>query len=590
MHTKREKISSRIGIDSAGIAIALIVIAGIIVYLNSISGAFIWDDDHFVVGNVFLRSWSYLPRIFTTYVGEGSGELYNYYRPLAIFTYLIDYTVWKLDVTGYHLSNILLHVLVAVSVFWLGYRLAADRLLAFIAGLIFAVHPVYTQTVAYISGRPDSLAGIFLLIAFCIYAKKEWRRPVSMWIFMLAAYVLALLSRENGVVLPGLILIYHYAFRRRIPAKRFLTLCAIALLYLVPRFLLLEPSRGAPPFTVRFPGFGVAVLNYLRLLLLPLHLHQEYGQRLFTWNDPRVAAGFLLGLFLLLYGLSRRKRDPLIAFGIGWFFVALIPAMNIFPVRTYMGEHWLYLPSIGLWLISAKLISSLLRSKRGRPASVVPGVLIIVCFGSLTVKQNNYFSEPLAFYERTLRYTPESARMHNNLGNIYFTRGRTEAAIRSWQEAITLDPLYPEAYSNLGNAYLQTGNIEAARALFQRALEIRPDYADAYNNLGVACCREGKIEEGIVFFRKAVESNPVDADAFSNLGSAYNMIGRKKEAMVCYLSALSINPEYARAHYFLARLFFEESTFKKALYHYKQALRLGHPPDPELEKLTVPSE
>lgn len=593
MKRKAKKDRFRTGRPGVGIAIAVMAIAGLAVYLNSLGGEFLWDDIHFIKNNVYLRNWSYLPEIFTGDVAAGSGVRYSYYRPLTVFSYLIDYTIWGLNPAGYHLSSIFFHLLVAISVFFLADLLFRDRLLAFLTGLLYVVHPLSTETVAYISGRPDSLAALFMLLCFILYVKQLERPQIYRYILMIMSYLAALLSRENSVVLAPLLLLYHVAFKKRVKIREFAPLAGLVLIYVTCRVILLPPMEVPITLLQRIPGFFAAVTEYFRLLLLPLHLHQEYGMKLFSFSRPIVIGGMWLVGSLIIGGiisLLKNHKGRLVFFGFFWFFIALLPVSGIYPIKAYLAEHWLYLPSVGFYLLVAGGLSFLLRNRKIRTAAALASAGIILFYGAMTVAQNNYFRDPLTFYERTLRYSPDSARLHNNLGIKYFASGRIKEGMAQFEKAIELDPAYPDAYNNLGHACFTLERYDEALALFRKAIAINPQYADAYNNLGVLYNRLGKENEGLTFFKKAVALDPHDVDLIFNLGLAGYRLGKKTEAAASFRRVLQYNSSHAPAHHNLARIYAEEQEFDLARDHYRRARRLGHPPNPELEEVLKSGE
>lgn len=529
-------------------AVAIITLAGLAVYITSLSGAFIWDDVHFISNNIYLRSPAYLPRIFTGDVAAGSGEIYNYYRPLTTVTYLFDFSFWSLIPVGYHISGIFLHILAALAAYFFLRLIFRDNMVAFIAALLYVIHPIHTETVAYISGRPDSLAALTMLTCFISYLRQESGRKSSRGVLTISLYILALLSRENSVVLPGLILLYHISFRRKIRLSRYLPLVGISIGYISIRSLLLDKAYVPTTIMGRLPGFFYSLMGYIRLLVLPIDLHQEYGLTLFRFDNYQVMLGVMLGMAgLILTIRSWVKRRELLFFSFCWFFIALSPVSGIYPIKAYIAEHWLYLPSIGFFTILAAGYVSLLRRDSRRLYFILIGIVVLLFYGILTANQNRYFYEPMSFYERTLTYTPTSARMRNNLGNIYFTRGRVEDAVESYRKAMELEPNYPNPYNNLGNVFYQAGQYDRAIPLFEKAIGLNPNYAAAYNNLGIIYCRRGDTARGIVLLKRSASLDPRDADTFYNLGVVYDMTGRLPEAVAAYRESLRLNPDSARA-------------------------------------------
>lgn len=540
------------------VAIFLIAVLGFAVYANSLDGEFILDDISLVRDNVYIRNFSRAPKIITENIAAGAGRKSAFYRPLQIFTYMADYAIWKLNVKGYHLTNILLHILAALCVYYLANLLSEDRFLALLAGALFVVNPVHTEAVTYISGRSDSLALIFMLFSFIFYLKCFSGKNIKIYILMVLSYALALLSRETSLILPVLLLVYHYTYKKKIRVREFLSVAGIALIYILLRLTALKSLSLHADLPVptglfqRIPGFFVAVANYIRLLILPFNLHIEYGNILFGLSYPGAIVGILLSSLLLIYAFMKRKDNGLISFSIFWFFAALLPVSNLYPVNAYMAEHWLYLPSIGFFLILGKTLSYLYKRRGFKVFALFFAAGLLFFYSYLTVKQNNYWREPVVFYKRTLKYAPPSSRMLNNLGTIYCNSGRNEEAIPQFKKAIKINPNYADAYNNLGIAYNNTGRTEDAIAAFEKSAELDPGYADTYYNLGIAYGKLGRLKEAIAAFEKSIEIYPDFTAAYNNIGVAYYKLGRTEKAIESFKKVLEIDPDYRDARHNLS--------------------------------------
>lgn len=528
------------------IAVALIVILGFVIYANSLDGKFIWDDNILIKDNAFLRDWSNVPKIFSHDWGAGAGQNYNFYRPLCIFTHLVNYSIGTLNVTGYHLVNIMLHILVSLALYRLILILFGERILSLLASLLFVAHPVHTEVVSYISGRVDSLAALFMFVCFMFYVKSLAVDNLLFRILALLSYVLALLSKENSLILPLLILLYHYSFKKKIKIGFFNSLLLVSCVFIVLRlkilhsaqFFLLSPINALQ----RIPGVFIAIINYVRLLMLPFNLHMEYGKPLFSFTNPVALFGCVVSVLLLIYAVGRKNKNNLIFFSIFWFFITLLPVSNIYPIGFYMAEHYLYLPSIGFFLILANCIRFLYKSKKFRMLGISSAVGLLIFYSFLTIKQNGYWKEPIAFYERSLEYAPHTPRLLNWLGNAYTCEGKYKKAIVTFEEAMKNNPAYPKTYNNLGYVYATVGRDEKAIALFEQAIRLDPDYADAY----------------------------------SNLGSTYGINRQNKKAMTFYKKALEIDPYHVRSHCGLASIYYFEEHYDLAAEHRDKALKLGY--------------
>ncbi|MDB4349809.1 tetratricopeptide repeat protein [Omnitrophica bacterium] len=586
----------RIKAQTISLSVIVIIILGLAVYANSSNGKFVWDDTHLIKENIYIRNWSNISDIFTKHTrGVAQGKS-CFYRPLQILTFMVDYSLWRFNVRGYHLTNLILHILTALAVFWLINVLYKDAILSLFTGLLFVAHPIHTEAISYISGRADPLASVFLLLSLIFYIKHAHSNSVGAYIFMSLSYLLALLSRENSLILPLLLLLYHSAFRVKVKAKGFLSILSITFIYILFRFTVLRQllTHVDCPNTLfqRLPGFFVAVTNYIRLLLVPINLHMEYGNKLFSLTYPAAIAGILILSFLLFYAFSSKRRDSnnLFFFSISWFFIALLPASNLYPINAYMAEHWLYLPSIGFFLILARGLLSFL--PRVIPVRVIPAkagihtqdrnnsiaismlVVLLIFYSYLTIRQNSYWSEPVALYERTLKYAPESSSSYNNLGIIYGDKKDFEKAIELFKKAIEADPDNTGAYNNLGKVYRSRDRNEEAIELYKKAIDLQPESVTAHYNLGNAYRDAGRHREAVDSYKNAIAISPYYVKAHYNLGNIYHTLGRDKEAIASYKKAIAIDPHFVYAYGNLGSAYNAIGKFEEAIAAYKKAVEI----------------
>jgi len=534
------------------LSVALIAMLGAAVYANSIGGAFIWDDVHLVKNNAYIKNPANLAGLFTK---KDNRKEYAFYRPLQETSYMLDYAFWRDNAKGYHATNIILHILTALAVFWLINLLFARMSLALITAGLFVVHPVHTEAVAYISGRADIMAALFILLAFILYIKQTGSPELAVppvenagapatgqtrknailcarpdaqnpWLFtgMLISYAGALLSKESSLILPVLLGFYHAAFKKGRAGAPLLGVWVTTGLYLVMRLTVmryfLTLSHADTTLWQRIPGAFVALAQYLRILGLPFGLHMEYGNGVFAWSDPWALAGAALFVFLIVYAFKKRRSASLVFFCVTWFFITLLPQANLYPINAYMSEHWLYLPSIGFFALLAGALDLLYRRRGTRLAVVAVGAMVLF-YATLSVRQNGYWNDPFTFYKKTLVYAPESPRLLNNFGILTYEKGDAEEAVAIFKKTIAADPAYAEAYNNLGKIYKDARRMDEAMDLFKKAIEIDPAYAEAYNNLAIAYFLTGNQAQAIQFFKKAVALRPDFANAYFNLAVAY---------------------------------------------------------------------
>jgi len=565
---------ARFGKRQVYLPIIAIILCGCIVYANSLQGQMLLDDTHLIKNNIYIKNWSKIKLIFTESIGAGAARPFSFYRPLQSLTYMVDYSLGKLNPVGYHLHSIIWHIAASLCVYWLILLLFQDTFLSLVTALLFIVHPVHTEAVSYISGRADPLSLTFMLLTFIFYIKD--RRSL-----MAATYAVALLSRENAVILPFLILLYNYSLKRKVSFGTFGTLAATLAVYVVARVTILKDllphavNGYSPPFLDRFPGSFVALAKYVRLLFLPFGLHMEYGGKLFFFSDPGALIGIGIFIASLVFLIMKARTRSLVFFGVAWFYIAILPVSNVFyTINAYMAEHWLYVPSIGFFLIIAHGIQRLYESGTFKTLAIAILACLVIFYGVLTMKQNYYWKEPLVFYEKTLHYAPDSPTVNNDLGFHYYHMNRKEEAIAAFKKVVALSPQYAGAYNNLANTYRDLGKNEEAIALYKKTIEIDPQSVYPFNNLGNTYRAMGKKDEAIEAYKEAVRVNPRFIDAYNNLASAYYDAGNVEEAVRWYNLAIEKNPQYAEAYNHLGILYYNENKNKEAIEYFKKALAL----------------
>jgi len=567
-------------------SVVFIAILGLLIYVNSLNGKFVYDDEILVQNNAFIRGWSTIPKLFTSGFGTFGGVKSTFYRPFQMMTYAADYAVWNLNVVGYHLTNILLHLLTALCVYWLVTVLFGDKILSLLTAAFFVAHPIHTTVVDYISDRADSLYLSLMLISFICYIKSSKGRGAVYYAVMIAAYSLAMLSKENALILPALLLLYHYAFKEKIRWRGFAAVSAAAAVYLLLRITVLRQittgETVGSAFLQRVPGFFAAAADYIRLLLLPFGLHMEYGTPLFKAYDPKVICGLALLIALVFCAVRARKTSAVAFFGLSWFLITLLPVSNLYPLYAYMAEHWLYLPSIGIFLVLAASLEALYKKERYRAPAIIFTACLLAFYSILTIAQNRTWADPISFYERTLKYAPDSSKTYNNLGLAYYRAGRREEAAAMYERAVEANPNNAAARDNLAAAYngiaaryYGMGRRDEAIAMYKKAIELDPRNADLCNDLANSYYGSGRREEAAIFYKKAIELRPDFAAAYSNLANVYDDIGRRDEAIAMYKKAIELKPDYADAYNNLGAAYSGAGRREEAIAAFKKALEIN---------------
>ncbi len=576
------------------ILVFILIALGFGVYLNSLNGGFIWDEEFLIKDNLHIKSWGNIGMIFRENIGAGAQNYSNFYRPVQMLTYMADYSAWHLNAFGYHLTSVILHILVALVLYWLIQMLFADRALSLLASALFLVHPIQSETVAYIAARADLLGALFTLLCLCLYIKQVSARNKINLLLISFSYILALLSKECSLALPFLLIMYSYIFKKKILKAEFISILALTFIYIILRITVLKFSSLEPDFMLtttflqRTPGFFVALIEYFKLLLFPLNLHMEYMFRQFNFIDPRAILGVIASIALLAYAFKKARENKLVSFCVFWFFITLLPQSNLYPVNAYMSEHWLYLPSIGYFLALAYGLLIMYRAEKFRRFALYLIALILILYSFLTIKQNYYWRDAVVFWKKTLTYAPSSPRVHNNLCKAYIDKGEYEEAISACKKAVALRPGYLTALYNLANAYKACGQYENATAEYKRIIENDPRQETAYFELGMLYEKSGDKEKALDSYRKAVEIAPEYSEAYNNLASIYADKGQLDKAIGLWEKAVSMRPDFATGHFNLAVFYFRQKKYASAIYHCDKVIELGNQVDPEFLRLLEP--
>jgi tetratricopeptide (TPR) repeat protein len=561
----------------------LLVGVTLVVYWPSINGQPVWDDDANMT-KPELRSAAGLARIWT----QPSGAQYY---PLTHTVFWVEYRLFGDATIGYHLLNILLHFFSALLLVTILRRLGMPGEAAWLAGFIFALHPVQVESVAWITELKNTLSGVFFLSTALVYLRFDKERDKKSYAIALFLFVLGLLSKSVIAVLPASLLIVFWWKRGRIAWKRdvvpllpFFAVGIISGLFTVwveRRFVGTECIALNLTFIDRFLIAGRAVWFYLYKLLWPADLIFIYPR----WHIDAAAVwqylfpvAFLLAA-VLFWQLRKRTRAPLAV--LLYFAFTLFPVLgflNLYFFRySFVADHFQYLASIGPIVAGAACIikgAGLLKERlRQKVRPLLYGILLLT-LAMLSWKQSCMYSDVETLYQTTIRKNPDCWMAHYNFGLMLAKMGRTDEATAHFQKTLELNPKHAKAHNNLGLLFANLGRTDEAMAHYQKALELEPKNAEAHNNLAILLVKMGRTDEAMAHFQKALELNPNYADAHSNLGNLLTNMGQFDEAIAHYQKALELSPNFADVHYNLSILLAKMGRTDEAGAHYRKALEL----------------
>lgn len=541
-------------------SVLLVVLFSVVPYLNIFGNDFTYDDHVFVEENLAIRSLGDVPSFF-------SGTVYGLYRPLRTVLYSLTYAVWADNVFGYHLNSIFWHVLSSVLVFLI-FRRVAHGFVPVVAALVFAVNPVHSERVAFITGGFD-LLGIFLvLLAFYLYMSYISSRRRRFLVFSLVSFVAALFSSEEAFVFPLLVVLYELVFgdkklgvRRFVPAGFFSALLAVFVafrLFVVHLGARASVYPGGSLFATLLTMLKVFVYYvWLVFVPYPLTLYRDVSVA-GSFFEPFVVASFLLLLSVGFAAFLLRRHHPVVLFSIGWFFVALLPFSNVLPLQILMADRYLYLASAGAALLFAYAVFRLPR----RSVAFAVAFIVIVSFALLTFDRNRDWADDIVLWEQTAKTSSHNSVVFANLGFAYEQRGRLAEAESALLRSISLNPLNDKAHYNLGIVYMRQGAYDSAEGQFMLAINASPDYAQAYDSLGLAyyySYLESKNASLLTaageVMGKAISASPSYYKAYSDLGIVKGQLGSFDEAIALFRKSLALNPWNHEAYYNLGIIY-----------------------------------
>ena len=559
--------------------------ATIMAYRPAWNGGFLWDDDAYITNNELLTAPNGLRRIWLSFDSPSQ------YFPLTYTSFRIERALWGLNPSGYHWTNIFLHVANALLVWRLLARLKLPG--AWLAAAIFALHPVQVESVAWITERKNVLMGFFFLLtlfAWIAFTDESTRRPWRFYVLAMILYALALSAKTTACTLPAALLLILWLQKKPIGKRR--------LIQILP-FLILGFSMGlvavwweryhqgthGPLFALssleRTLVASHAVWFYLGKLLCPSNL-------IFIYPKWTIAATRALDYTWLLAGvalcfaiyLARRYLGRGVEVAAVFFVATLSPVLGFIMLYTFrytfVADHYQYLACIApIALFSAGTANLAGVFTRARPFILSAAACAAAVLWALTWRQSAMYGDIEALWRTTLAKNPNCWMAHNNLGIVLFQKGEIDEAVSHYRITLNLQPDFWDADYNLGTALLKKGEIDEAIAYCTRAVTIAPNDPDAQVALGNSLAQKERVDDAIAHYKKALAIRPDYFIAHYALGHIFLEKGEIDAAVFHSRAAVSIQPQNTDAHTNLAVAFDEKGQIAEAIKQYEQALEIS---------------
>ena len=532
-------------------ALFLIVIAGIAAHSNSFHCAFIFDDNPNITENLRIRNlwdihswWSFNPR-----------------RPIGFLTFALNYHFNELNVWGYHLVNLLIHLTNGILVYWLikqtfqtpaikgKYDSKIQMMIPLFAALLFIVHPIMTEAVTYIVQRLVSFATLFYLLSLNMYIKgrlsdKPLKKKVIFYILSVFAAILGLLTKEIAYTIVAALLLYEiYFFNSMLKHKNKKWMYLILLIFLVSIvffsftvkydkfFKVIEPTEGnnysITTYTYLLTEFRV-LITYIRLLFVPISQTFDYDYPLSKgFFEIKTMGSFLIITSIIALAIWLRKKNKWISFGIIWFFITISVQSSIIARPNVIFEHRVYLSMVGYLFVIIGIFLYLDKFKEIRTVLLAIAIVLISVFGVYTYQRNKIWANTYTFWADAVKKSPNKPRPLNNFGSVLIEYGDYENALLLLNKAIVINPKHADYYNNRGVAKFYLKDTLGAIDDFNKAVFMKVNSAKTYYNRANIMVDQKKYKEAIEDYTKAIFYKPDYLDAIKKRKAIENMLSIK---------------------------------------------------------------
>lgn len=581
-----------------GLLLCGLVVLVLVIYSSGMNGPFIFDDMSNIEYNPHVR----LTELSFEGLKKAAFESPASRRPVANVSFALNYLVHSESTFGFHLVNVLIHATAGIFLYFLIQstlgtpalcsRYAHQKWLAFIAALIWLVHPLQTQSVTYLVQRMNSMAAMFYVMALYFYARGRLSQiGKNRWMWFCGctgATLLACGSKQTAATLPFYIFFYEWYFFQDLSRtwfkRRLLPLAGVLVLFgaLALWNLGIDPletilggyeKRDFTPLQRVLTQFRV-VIFYISLILFPhpsrLNLDRDFAVS-HSIIDPLTTLMCMVAVAGLLFAAWRlAPKQRLASFGILWFLGNLAIESSVIGLEIIF-DHRIYLPSMLMCLLAVVLLYPHLRP---RWLGIGALVVVVCVFSAWTYERNAVFRDQITIWGDCAAKSPNKPRPHNNLGIFLKKKGRIKEAIAHFKKALELDPEYASAYINLGAAHARLNMNQAALENFSQALQLRHQVPEAHYSMGNVLVLLGRSDEALDHYQNALKIRPDYADAHLKLADVLDAKGRQQEAISHYRETLRIDPEYVQAHNNLGVTLASQGKLEVAIGHFTKVLQM----------------
>jgi len=547
-------------------------VLSLIIYGETFTHKFInFDDPALAYENPQVRNFN-LKQIFTSTVAED-------YIPLTVTSYAVDHALFGMDPAFFHLHNVLLNAFNVLLVFLFIYFLSLGSFpAATITALLFAVHPLHVESVAWVAERKDVLSGFFSLAALIFYERYLSRRRIKLYIFSFICLSLALFAKFMAVSIPGILILLE--LQKRQPLKkiliRMIPFAVLSGIFTYIHMALHNSTSGSAPLSLMRGIDSLAF--YLTKTFYPVGLSVFYEQTVVrvAWWEYLIAA-IVIGTFIASIIRAKNSREALV-FGGLFFLATILPVLQIVPFGNLFafGDRFMYLPSIGIFYVLGILVANLMEKKSLLSQKALPAlwVVIIVLLAWQSNQRSSVWQDSKTLWADAAQTYPQSSVARNNLGLVFLNEANRPRAIQEFILAAQLRSDYADPYVNLGLAYLDLKQINEAAAALNEALRINPKLPNAHVNAALVLEAQNKLDQAGEHYLRALELDPDLSAARYNLGVIYYKLKQQDKALAILQETANRDPYLAEAHHGIGVILVEKGQMEAAVPYFEKAATL----------------
>ncbi len=559
--------------------VPVILIVTFLAYIPALRAGFVeWDDPDYVLKNMLIRDFSNLGKLIIT-------PLQGNYHPLTMISIAVNYALSGLDAWSYHLLNVILHLVNCFLVFKFVMLLAnRNVIIAFTTALLFGIHPLHVESVAWISERKDVLYTVFFMAGLISYTKYVDTNSKKQYWYTLLFLALSLLSKPAAVVFPAVLFCIDLYKKRQLNLKLIIEKIPFGVLALIMGLTTYFAQTdvgavGAAMFSMDkriFFGF-YGIMMYIVKMLLPFNLSPFYPYP--PINEP-LPGEYLFSpvIFLALAVLVfiTWKKTRVIAFGAAFYLLNLLLVLQFFPVGSaVIADRYTYMPYIGLFFIIGWLINRYAQSRIAKANYIL--LPVSAFFVILTFRQSGVWKDSVSLWDQAIKTQP-SSKAYTIRGKLYGDEGNTAMAFQYYNEAIKMNLIEQDAYTNRANIYFNQQKYDLAYADYKKSLSIKYDNAPALDNMSALYATLGKFDSALLVLNRAITLKPDYFPAYRNRALVHLNQGNYDNAISDYRILLQYEPNNADAYNFLGYCLRMQKKYNEALPFMNKAIQINPNP------------